>query len=822
MVDFFNLISVRNLREFQLSWTLIMKKIIIVSFVFILVGGMGLGALFIKTRLPQYEGNLQLRGLSDQVSVTRDQWGVPHIEAENEEDLHRALGFVMAGDRLFQMDLLRRIVNGQLSEVFGSSTLEFDILLRKLRLRSHMDEIWEKKRLSFDPKMIKLMEAFIAGIHSYMETQPLPLEFSILGYRPRPFAPQEAMGISGYLALSFAEALITDPLYSDLKNELPQEVIDLMWIREKNDKNSINLKNKTSFNIKSPWYQNVLKAHDFFRDYMSLFHGSNSWVLAPSKTLSGSPILANDPHVAFSSPGIWYEAHLKSPEFEIYGHYIPLVPFPAMGHDRNRGWAVTMSEMDDLDLYEEMINDKNEVMFKNNWVQLKKYEETIEVRGDEDKVIQVYVTPHGPLIDDTNYGVEGKHIAVKWSYHHPDNDIATGFYKLSRTTKLSELNEALSYAATPGLNISWVDKEGNIAWKVMGKIPYRKGFRGNQILRGDNGLFEYERYFTIDENPGLINPKRGYIVSTNYRPEYKGELPIDGYWQPSERFERITQLLDRQDKWTLKELMTIQFDQFVGTGHWMRDILISSVKIDTLKDKEILNKFKNWSGNSHKESFGSSVYHMWIYYISKFALEDELGEERYTAYHKVADSWNFLKSFLKEENFILWDDVSTESIKETRAQIIEKAYYRAIKRLEEKLGADHSKWQWGNLHTVEYAHPLGKVKPLNYIFNLGPYEAGGGHFQVDNMSTSRYEDSFDVKLGPSVRRLIDFKKPETSMGILPTGNVGHINSPYYQDQVELFLNGQYREQWMDLKDVKAHDHQILKLSPTGYSDKETL
>ncbi len=799
-----------------------MKKVALSSLALSIILA-AIGAIFfVKTRLPQYEGNLSLRGLNSEVTVTRDQWGVPHIEASNEEDLQRALGFVMAGDRLFQMDLLRRIVNGQLSEIFGASTLEFDILLRRLRIRTHMDDVWNNKRHTFDPKMVKLMDAFLEGVHYYMETQPLPLEFALLGYRPRPFTAQEAMGISGYLALSFAEALITDPLYTDLKDELPAEVLELMWVREKNDKNAINLSNKTSFDIGSPWYKNMLKAHDYFRDYMSLFHGSNSWVVAPSKTISGQPILANDPHVAFSSPGIWYEAHLKSPDYEIYGHYVPLVPFPAMGHDRYRGWAVTMSEMDDLDLYEEMINKDSQVMYRNNWVDLKKSKEVIEVRGEDDYELMVYRTPHGPLIDDTKYGVKGKHIAIKWSYHHPDNDIATAFYKLSRTKKLSDLNEALKYAATPGLNISWVDREGNIAWKVMGKIPYRKGFRGNQILRGDNGLFEYERYFTIEENPGLINPERGFIVTTNYRPEYSGELPIDGYWQPSERFERITQLLDRQDKWTVKEMMSVQFDQFVVTGEWMRKILVSSVKVKTEKDKEILQKFKNWTGESDKKSFGSALYHMWTHYIGKFALEDELGPERYIAYNKVADFWNFFKSFLREEDFVFWDDVSTAEVKESREDIIEKAYYKAVAVLEQRLGKDFNQWEWGKLHTVEYAHPMGKVKPLNYIFNLGPYEAGGGYFQVDNMSTARYEDSFDVKLGPSVRRLIDFKRPETSLGILPTGNVGHVNSPFYQDQVQLFLNGEYREQWMDLKDIKAHDHKVLKLNPIGYSDKETL
>jgi len=804
-----------------------MKKIVF-SLIIPILFFLSLGSyIYIKNRLPNYQGELLVSGLKEKVVVTRDQWGVPHIEANNEDDLQFALGFVMAGDRLFQMDLMRRIVNGQLSEVLGSSTLEYDILLRKLRIKKHMEEIWERKRLSYDPKMVRLMESFLSGIHSYMETQPLPLEFTLLGYRPRPFTITEAIGISGYLSLSFAEGLISDPLHSDLSKDLPQEVLDLMWNRDKKEKisqlkKSLKQRKKENYFTEKPWYQSLLKSVAFFRDYMSLFHGSNSWVVAPSKSISGHALLANDPHVAFSSPGIWYEAHLKSPQYEIYGHYIPLVPFPAMGHNRDRAWAVTMSEVDDLDLYEETINDRDEVLYLNNWVPLKKAKEVIQVRGGKDRDVDIIVTPHGPLLDDTQYGVKGKNISIKWSYHHPDNDMATGFYKLSRTKSWSDLKEALKYPAAPGLNISGVDKEGNIGWKVMGKIPYRKGFRGNKVLRGDNGQFEYLRYFTSDENPEEFNPKRGYIASTNYRPNYSGELPIDGYWQPSERWERINHLLERQDKWSLKELMSVQFDQFVVTGQWMRDIMLQSISIDSERDKEILHLFKNWSGDSDKESIGSSIYHMWTFYILKYALEDELEGERFKAYARIADSWHFYKKFLKLDSHSLWDDIRTKGVVEKRSDIIRKAYKEAISQLEERLGKDFMFWQWGKLHTVEYTHPLGRIKPLNWIFNLGPFEAGGGQFQVDNMTTARYENTFNVKLGPSVRRLIDFKRPEISFGVLPTGNVGHINSPFYKDQVELYLRGDYREQWLELKDIKAKDHQVLKLLPMAYSDKETL
>lgn len=799
-----------------------MKKFIVGSLSLIVIGLTSFIFLYPKTRLPQREGTLSLKGLKAPVSVYRDEFGVPHIEGENEHDLHMALGFVMASDRLFQMDLLRRIANGELSEVLGEKTVEFDVLLRKLRLRAHMNDFWKENRHKLDPKMITMMDAFFNGVHQFIETQPLPIEFKILGYRPRPFSPQESLAVSGYLALSFAEGLIADPLYTDLLQDFPKDLVERMWMREKGDKNIVTGKKKEITESKQEsvqvrlrdqdWYAKFLLAHDYFRDVLGLFHGSNSWVLSGSRSVSGYPILANDPHVAFSSPGVWYEAHIKSPDFEIYGHYVPLVPFPSMGHNRQRGWAVTMSEMDDMDLYEEKINDLNQVQYLGKWVPLIIEKERIKVKGSKDIELEVRRTPHGPLINGSKYEVKGKDIALKWSYHHPENDIATAFYKLMHAQKLEELDDALKHGATPGLNVSWADREGNIAWRVMGKIPLRRGFRGNQILEGWSGRHEYERYFTIDEHPGMVNPKEGVIVTANYRPQYEGDLPIDGYWQPSERFERIYDLLKEKEKWTLEEMKKIQTDQFVVTGVGIRDLLLSEVKPKTTEEKAILAKFESWDGRSDTQSFGSALYHMWTHYLGKKTFYDDLGEVRYKSYNKVADFWNFFKNSIYDENFVFWDDVKTTA-KETRADIVNASFKKAIARLKERLGEDFQKWRWGDLHTVTFEHPLGKVKPLDSIFNVGPFPAGGGYFQVDNMSTARYEDSFNVKLGASVRRLIDFKEPEKSFGVLPTGNIGHYNSPHYADQVKMFLDGKYRSQFLDIEMVKRRKHQFLKLKP---------
>lgn len=764
---------------------------------------------------PILDGELKLPGLKEKVKVVRDKNGIPHIEAKTEVDALRALGYVMASDRLFQMDLLRRIGNGQLSEVLGEKTKDVDILLRTLRIRRTMDVFFNFNRNKIDPVILEKYHAFLGGVHHFMREGNLPPEFKILGYKPRPFTIQEAMSISGYLSLSFAEGIIADPLYSDLLSKFPKKQVDEIFIRHKNDINSITKKIKENNFTKSTWYNRVLKSIDFLEANLGLFHGSNSWVMSGKLSKSGSPLLANDPHVAFSNPGIWYEAHINTPEYEIYGHFIPLIPFAIMGHDKNRGWAVTMAETDDLDIYEEKVDPiKKRVMSNGIWVPLEEYEEVIKIKGEPEHRLIVSLTPHGPLIDKTKYGYETKHLSIKWSYHHPENDVITAFYKLSHSTKMSDLKDALKHGATPGLNVSWADKDGNIGWHVMSKIPIRpKNVSGAKVLEGWSGKEEYVRYFTIDENPHLYNPESGLIVTANYYPIYDGALPLEGYWQPSERVERIEFLLNMKEKWSLEELKAVQTDQFFVQAERMLPVLLKSVTPVGFNQQEAIRILKSWKGESGVDSKGSSIFHMWLFKTIEETLVDELGEKSFKSLSRVADSWHFFKTLLHQPKSIWWDDIRTKGKKETRDDILGRAFVSAIDLLQKKLGSSPSKWAWGNLHTIEFGHILGKAKPLNHIFNLGPYPAGGGFSQVDNMSSKRTDFGFSVTLGPSTRRLVDFKNPSESWGILPTGNSGHALSPYFDDQVEAFLNGKYRRQWMDMTKVMNHSNHVLNFIP---------
>ncbi|MFT6069217.1 MAG: penicillin amidase [Bacteriovoracaceae bacterium] len=774
----------------------------IIMSLFILFLGLSLSAIFFiyRTEMPT-SGELKLKNLKSKVEVYRDDYGVPHIQASNNEDAYRALGFLQASDRLFQMELLRRIGSGSLSELLGPDLLKTDLLLRSLRLRKTASEIIKRSKSTWPKELQRETKAFMEGVNEFVATMPLPIEFIILGTRPAPFTIEDSIAISGYMALSFAEGLLVDPLFSDLKDEISPKKLEELFIETKADKNSILPRIKTSYQ------KNMREALIPLEQNFGLFHGSNSWVISGNRSKSGKPLLCNDPHVAFSLPGIWYEAHIKTPEMELYGHYVPLSPYTPMGHNQEVGWAVTMAEVDDLDLYYEKL-EGDKVYYKNKLVDLKIEEEVIKIKGEKDHHFKLRSTAHGPILNNTQFAKEGENLAIKWSFHHEKNDTVRALYLLSKAKNVNDFFKAVSYGAAPALNLSWADASGNIAWKIMGLIPIRpKGTNSKEVLEGWSGKHDYLGYMNQEDNPSLLNPKEGYIASANYAPIYKGDHPMPGYYQPSERYERIVKLIEAKDKWSLNDMKKIQTDQVVATANWMVPILLNQVNSPSIASRYL----KNWQGQSDIESIPSSLYHLWCVHILKNLVIDELGEARYANFSRTADSWNFFKAVLKNSDSPWWDNTKTSEV-ETMSKIVELSLKQSISFLEKTFGDDPEKWSWGNVHTLEYPHPFGKKKPLDKIFNRGPFKAGGGFFQIDNMSNSRADFSFSVSLGPSVRRLVDFKNPKEALSILPAGNSGNPISKFYDDQIEMFLEKDYREATMDWNKI-IKDRAPLTLIP---------
>ena len=514
---------------------------------------------YLSSLLPDIDGSLVTSQVKQKTQIIRDKWGVPHIKAKNADDAYFALGFSVAQDRLLQMELQRRLAKGELAQILGADLLPVDKMFRTLMLR-HRAESYLTEAESINPDALRFLDAFVKGINYFINTGALPVEYKLLGYPPQPFTRLDSIAVIGFVAYAFANAIKRDSLYTmieplihpdDLKMLFPQYTLENRATimqpagdNEQGDSITVSsLMNSTeavadNFSGFNASLQSVL---DQTNQIVPLFAGSNSWVIAPSRSKNGHALLANDPHINIANPGVWYEAHLQYPGYENYGYHLPLVPFPLLAHNSFKAWAITMFENDDMDLYEETFHadDPSMVKFKGEWVKVKEIKETIKIKGKPEQPLNIRVTPHGPVISDFIEGYEGKPVALSWVYYKLDNPILDILYGMAKASSMPEFREAISKLTAPGLNISYIDKTGNIAWWAAGRIPIRPSHvSGKKIHDGSSGKDEWLGYLPFAKNPYLENPESGLIITANNLPTTQPIEPIGiltGYFRPSDR-----------------------------------------------------------------------------------------------------------------------------------------------------------------------------------------------------------------------------------------------------------------------------------------------
>lgn len=756
------------------------------------------------SRVPEVSGKLPLKGLTAEVKVVRDSFGIPHIEAQTSTDAFRTLGFIMASERLFQMEMQKRMAYGELSELFGEKTLKMDKVFRNLQMRKQAESIFNQKIAEgkFDPQMLKEAEAFYDGVNQFQKRGPLPVEFLLLGIRPRPFTLLDAHAFIGVMSYSFGMATMQDPLFSALEARVGRKKVEELRFgfeehHRRGQKQQLYVTNEASVPVE---VTDLLSA---VREGFPLFEGSNAWLLSGKRSSSGFPILASDPHITYSHPGLWFEAHIKTPDYESYGHHLAIIPFPVHAHNRNRGWGFTMSLTDDMDLYREKINWKNKTYeFKKKNYPLTENTEVIKIRGKAPLVLNVYSTRHGPVMD---HALEEKNLALSWSFlgdFHSSTDLIDTLYRIGRANSMTEFKAAVKEGKAPGLNILYADKQ-NIAWWMFGEILLRKkSTRSDFILDGASGEDEPIRALRFDEKPFAENPPEGIIISTNNRPK---AFPADqrGDFQPNDRYDTISQILAQKEKWDLEELKTIQTLSINFENKLiLQKLLEITDRHPFWKDKgyeHFLETLKKWDFQSKKEKLAPLIYYSWLGFLNRLVLQG-FNREDFIIFSRLSSGSAFSKYILNNDDSLWWDGRSQE-------KVLLKAFDETISFLSAELGSDYRQWNWGKMHTLELSHPLGMIKPLGKIFNLGPYAMDGAVQEINNQ---RYAGiNFKIGAGPSTRRLIDFASPERAWGVLPAGNSGHILSPYYKDQVGLFSEGNYRGEFMNDADYKNADARTL-------------
>ena len=791
----------------------LIKRLLLILGIFLLLILLA-GILFVQHQKPEYAGNKELVKLQDSVTVYFDTYGIPHIYAKNEPDAFRALGYVHAQDRLWQMEVLRRVAPGRLSEVFGVDALAND----KLFLGLGIDEATQKVLEGVDPAdpAIILAQAYLDGINQYIEEGPTPIEFYLTGLEKKPFTLQDVYNSVGYMAFSFAMAHRTDPFLMEVSDRLgPDYVAELLgtspsnttMIRTYDSRFPADSAHLLSANIRKILEKTPLPA----------LEGSNSWVISPDKTKNGSVILANDPHIGFAQPSVWYEAHIITPEYEKYGYYLAGVPYPLLGHDRRMAYGLTMFENDDIDFYSETLDSADSSRYERpeGWGVFETIEKQIRVKDLETVTFSYRKTDRGPVLNGVLKSLKGSNpVSMSWVYTQGTNKVLQALYGISHSKDMVSFEKAVEYIHAPGLNVMYGDAEGNVAWWGAARLNTHPDSLSTKLFL-DGATVPAPVQQPFDENPRTINPPWGYVYSANNQPDSSQYGVIPGYYLPENRARRIESLLEPRDDWDRDAVMEMINDV---TSDVNPEIVASlagamSGKSFEAEAQQMLEALKAWDGTADLESKEAVLFHRWVYEFLSATFKDELGAEGFESLLSTHLIKRLISPMSRKSESVWWDDIGTPDVVEQRDEIVLKAFEAAVASIQSDFGDYQGEWGWKDVHTVEFNHPFGRVESLRSYFNVGPFPVNGTREVINNLmfpydSTGFYK----VSAGPSTRRVIDFSDIEASMSILPTGQSGNPFSPHYDDQVQLYLEGKFRRMLLNPEEIRENSNSILIFS----------
>jgi penicillin amidase len=788
----------------------IVKKILLVLVALIVLIALAL-FIYLQTTKPNYEGEESLSNLSKPTTVYFDEYGVPHIYADTQKDAMTTLGYVHAQDRLWQMELMRRIAPGRLSEIFGNPALKTD----KFFVGIGIDENSQKavSHLDKNSQTYILANAYLDGINQYIEEGTTPVELRLLGIQQEKFTLKDVYNIFGFMSFSFAMAQKTDPLLTDIRDRFGME-----YLKDFGIQGELGTKQLKSFKGSYKEYAEISKAVANLLETSPIpaFIGSNSWVIGGAKTKNGKVILANDPHIMYSQPGTWYEAHITCPDYEMYGYYIAGTPFPLLGHNHTYAYGLTMFENDDVDFFQEEENPNNPKQYKSpeGYKNYTYQQKTIKVKDSSDVKLNVKSSQHGPIITGLLEGLNTKKsVAMSWIYTQEKNSILDAVYELSHAKDLESFHKNIELIHAPGLNIMYGDALGNIAWITSGKLyKVDQSVNTNFILNGANGIDDKKEWIPFSKNPAAINPTWNYVYTSNNQPEPIDGYLYPGYYLPKDRALRIDALLAPKNNWTKEDVSKMIVDNTSATAKTILANMTKPLNASKFSENErnALSVLKDWKATHHLEDVAPTIYNKWLYFYLKATFEDEFGEENFTLLLGTHIVKQMIEAQTQNATSPWWDNSNTKNKKETQSEILTKSFKEAIASLEKQLGPDVNQWQWKKVHKVTFQHPIGKVKMFSNFFNVGSFPISGTNEVIDNqLFTYTGDTEIQVKGGPSTRRIIDFSDIENSWSVLPTGQSGNPMSKYYKDQTELFVNGKFRKMKLNKKEIESTSTKLI-------------
>ncbi|UCD83522.1 MAG: penicillin acylase family protein [Deltaproteobacteria bacterium] len=814
------------------------RLLLLVTAIFVVAGGMGC-YIWSEQRVLLGKKEIVLDRLEGSVKVYFDLYSIPHIEAESERDIARVIGYLQASYRLWQMDLTRRMATGRLAEVFGEDLLPVDTFHRVIGL----NRFAKRGASEMEPETVTLIQAYADGVNAWLEEhKKLPFEFRILGYKMEPWRVEDTIAIARYMGWELGANYMMELLRYALIAERGEEVGWALVPKHRDPGPYIvppsEVKYTKGAHKEIP--QNHFKRYTglkpaFLADLLARSHNarsasfatvpaaSNNWAVSGSRSESGKPLLANDPHLDLNFPSVWWEAHIKAGDLEVAGVMFPGTPQIVLGHNRHIAWAATTSMTDVQDLYIERINpnDASEYLYDGSYEKFRVHIEEILCRSEEGmevKRIEVRESRHGPIINEVADYLpdDAPPIAIRWTGWETSDELK-GFSIFTHASNWDEFREAFRYYKVPVQNWVYADVNGNIGYIAGGLTPIRPNHDGSLPVPGDDPRYEWAGFVPTGELPQLFNPRRGFVASANNKvvpPEYP--YPYSDTYLPPYRAWRINELLGKKERFSLDDMEQIQLDTYSKQGeriapHFVRVCRGKGYPEYSLKGRacEVLGE---WKFDTGVESAAALIFYEAYRQSFVLTFEDEMSPEIYEAFRERFEAYNTFDNLIEEVG-MFFDNRETEN-RETKDDVLAAGFEKAVEALEERFGDRIEEWRWGEVHTVLFDHPFGQASGImRRLLSLGPYPLAGSQETINNGYYSYFDKPFSVTLGPSLRHLVDMADVEGARMVITTGQSERRLSPHNRDQVSLWVGGEYRPMLMNWDKIRGLPGKHLTFIP---------
>jgi penicillin amidase len=830
----------------------VLKLVLTLIVVPILIGAV-VAYVLLRRSLPAIDGRVTVAGLTAPVEIVRDADAIPHVFAANKNDALFGLGYVHAQDRLWQMEFQRRIGHGRLSEIFGEATVPQDRFLRTVGFGRAARSAW-----SSTPDWAKRqIDAYVAGVNAFIAAHHgmlftgLPPEFSLLRIEPEPFTGPDVLVwvkmMAWDLSANYAFELLRHDLVravgadrmAQLMPAYPVDGLSILPNGHVTDEAAPELRTQNSElrtrngELQTP--NGVASLSAAFSVLSSEFSvlsssrseglGSNNWVVDGTMTVSGKPLLANDPHLGTRLPSTWYLAHVTGGDFEMIGATLPGAPAVALGRNRFIAWGATNVAADVQDLYRERIDGSGRfVEFQGAKEAITIVPETIAVKGGDAVHVDVRVTRHGPLVSDAINAMTAaskkepkappvEPLALRWTALDADDTTVLSFLKLNEARNWDEFTAALRDFVVPSQNFVYADVDGHIGYYAPGHIPIRASGDGTRPSDGWTGESEWTGWIPFDKLPHLYDPPEHFIVTANNRPappSYPYTLGFE--WYEPYRAQRVVDLLREKTKFTPDDFARMQADTLSLHARALVPILLAHARPTTEIDRRAVDAVRQWNFDATADSAATAIFQAWFLRLAPALVADDLGPLVTETYQ---GRFSFVTRFLINtltSNDASWCDDKTTAAAETCDDAVTKALHEGVVDLSRRLGADIGRWRWDAVHRAVFPHQgldsLAALRPL-----LSRSMPTAGDWSSVNIGTVAADQLYEQRLVPGYREIIDLSPANDSRFQDAIGQSGHFLSPHYADALPDWRAVKHRKMRMDRADIERGAIGRLRLLP---------